>query len=99
MGDGNDDGESMYERSSDIIADVSPPSVPRHRRVEFSIFGVRCRAIDLPRALERWIRRRWEQADEIDATNDNRIDVARCTTAPRYAPNAPVTSQTTPLDG
>lgn len=73
-------------------------AVPRRGRVEFTVFGVRCRALDLTRGLERWIRRRWEQGTRIDAPSVYRIDVARRMPPPRPSTHPPA-SQTTPLDG
>ena len=73
--------------------------MPQHRRVDFPVLGASCRAIDVPGALERWIRRQWEQTCPIVVTPSYRIDVAHCLRAPRRETHPPEVSQTTPLDG
>jgi hypothetical protein len=63
------------------------------------MLGARCRLINLPYALEQWIRRHWEDVSPIAATDEYRIDVARVAHAPRCAANPFAGSQTTTLDG
>lgn len=62
------------------------------------MLGVPCRMINLPLALERWIRRYWDELRPVDATDDYRIDVA-VASAPRLPAHPAVASQTTTLDG
>ena len=62
------------------------------------MLGVPCRLIDLPAALEQWIRRHWGDGCPIDAPNDFRIDVAGVTSEPRAPAHAFAASQTA-LDG
>jgi hypothetical protein len=64
-----------------------------------NFLGVPCRLINLPRSLEQWIRRHWEDMRPIGATDEYRIDVAGVAHAPRpQAPRA-TASQTTALVG
>src|SRR5262245_47411150 len=64
-----------------------------------NFLGVSCRLIDLPVALEQWIRRHWEDVRPIAATDEYRMDVAGVASAPHRSAHSSLTSQTTMLDG
>jgi len=75
------------------------PHGPANVAARASSLGVPCRLIDLPGALEQWIRRHWQDVRPMTATGEYRIDVAHVASAPRSSAHRSAASQTTTLDG